>query len=210
LTGSCNVHVGRPSAGARLLARGGLLLLLAAAGARGARAADVAVEVDEADGAYRVRGAFIVAAPRDVVWSVLTDYAKIGKFVSSVRSSTVERQCCGRSVVTQSAVGGFFPFRRTMHVVLDVRETGGTRITFRDLAKHDFRRYSGQWVIARDSAVTSVAYALDALPRAAMPHALGRGVLSRSARDLLTQVRDEMVRRTLVAAKPAERASPVR
>jgi hypothetical protein len=157
-------------------------------------AGDVAVEVDEHDDTFRVRGAFIVAVPRDVVWDVLTDYGHIGSFVRSIRASQVERHD-GQIILHQDAWGGVFPFRRSMHVELDVHEEPERRIAFRDRSGRDFRQYSGEWIVAVDSAVVSVAYAVDARPRTAVPHMIARGLLSGSAQSLLAQVRAEMLRR---------------
>jgi uncharacterized protein YndB with AHSA1/START domain len=188
------------NAGALRRARVFVAALLLAAWAHPAQAGDVAVEVEQHSGLYEIRGAFIVTAPAHVVWQVLTDYEHIGKFVRSVRSSTLERRADGTKVLRQAAVGGPFPFRRTMHVTLELREEPQRRIAFRDISGRDFRHYQGEWVVAVDSSVTSVAYALDARPRAAMPGMIGRGVLGGAAKQLLEQVRTEMLRRAMLAS----------
>src|SRR5206468_1817132 len=82
-----------------LCARFGLLLLLAHASALPAHASalaaqahSVSVTVEDHEGVYSVRGAFEAPVPAGVAWSVLTDYDHIGAFVTSMRSSSIERR----------------------------------------------------------------------------------------------------------------------
>ncbi len=81
------------------------------------------------------------------------------------------------------------------YVTLEVEEEAPNRIQFRDLLGEDFRHYSGSWELMSDSSRTIVAYALDARPRASVPHLIGRSMMSHGANDLLSQVRTEMERR---------------
>ena len=178
--------------------------LLMVGGAASARAQDVRLTVEEREGTYQVRGEFKVALPVSAVWTVLADYDHIHEFVSSMRSSTLEYVEGGYLRVRQVAVAGVFPFRRTIHVLLDIREDAGSRIVFTDVLHEDFQTYAGEWTVVsgspRDStARTTVRYALDAQLRAGVPSMLGRPMMSRGARDLLRQVRAEIVRRARLA-----------
>jgi len=199
----------RPVRGARLCARFGLLLLLAHASALpahasalAARAHSVSVTVEDHEGVYSVRGAFEAPVPAGVAWSVLTDYDHIGAFVTSMRSSSIERRDGSRLLVRQEAQGGMFALRRRVHVLLKVREEPERRISFTDVLGCDFRRYDGGWSVEPVGSGTSVRYELEARPVAAMPHVLGRAMLRRAAERLLEQVRGEMLRR---AAAPRAR-----
>ena len=167
------------------------LLLLPVAAAGG----EVTVAVDPAPHACAVRGRFHVDLPPSAAWRVVTDYDHIPDFVHSMLSSRSERRPDGRRVVEQTARGGFFLFKRRVHVVLEVDEDPQRRIGFRDVLGKDFERYDGEWRLEPDSTGTSVRYSLDAEPRSSIPRSVCRHVLKGSATELMTQVRDEMLRR---------------
>lgn len=172
-----------------------LAVLLVATVATIAGSASVPVTVDYRDGGYEVRGSFTTVARLDTVWEVLTDYEHIPSFVTAVKHSDVERRADGLVKVRQVASVGVFPLRRSARVTLDVREEAGVRIEFRDMLGKDFSLYSGEWSLSGDSTRTVVAYALAATPRGMVPRWLGRSMMSRSASDLLSQVRAEIERR---------------
>jgi hypothetical protein len=166
-----------------------------------ANPADLAVTVHHEDGAYRVNGVFTVEVSRAVAWDVLTDYEGIGGFVGSVRRSVMERGPDGQLVLRQDAVAGPFPFKRRMQVALRLDERAQERIAFRDVLERDFHRYDGEWTLMVDGAETQIHYNLEAEPRTSMPKAIGRSVLMGIAKDLLTRVRLEMLRRGGLAAE---------
>jgi len=155
----------------------------------------VTVEIDSTPGSCGVRGQFHVAVAPPAAWDVVADYDHIPDFVHSMVSSHTERQPDGRLRVRQTAIGGVFLFRRRVHLLLEIDEQPGRRIGFRDVLGRDFERYSGEWTLDADSTGTRVRYALDAHPKAAIPRGLCRSMLRRTARQLLEQVRDEMLRR---------------
>ena len=173
-----------------------------------ALAGEVVVEVGEHEGLYRVSGAFSVPAPPAVAWQVLTDYDHIGSFVGSMRSSAVEWREGGHLLLHQTLSGGFFPFRRTMRVALEVREDPEREIAFQDVLARDFLHYAGTWTLAPDSIGTFVAYTLEADPRGALPSVVGRGMMTRSVHDLLSQVQAEIQRRARHAAGGATNTAP--
>lgn len=158
-------------------------------------ASDADVAVEDAEGSCRVRASFTVPASREIAWNVLADYDSIGRFVSSVRTSRMERQPDGRTLLRQDAVGSVFMFKRRIQVLLAIEETAGSRIRFHDVLGKDFRSYVGEWRIEADSLGTRVFYDIEAQPVGAIARALCRGPLRNAARDLLAEVRAEMVRR---------------
>jgi carbon monoxide dehydrogenase subunit G len=192
-----------PGAGARRLVRVLLLLLgltavaipTSSTASAPARSREVRVEVDPSRGACGVRGNFTVNASAARVWEVLSDYDHIARFVHSVKSSHVERDSGGQLLVRQEAVGGAFIFRRRVEVLLAIQETRSTRIEFHDVLGKDFHSYVGEWRIATDAAGTRVDYELAAKPRGSVPKSFCRKVLKSMARDLLEEVRAEILRR---------------
>lgn len=170
-----------------------------------AHASEVAMVVADHQGHYLVEGEFHTAAPLATAWVVLTDYEHIGAFVHSVRSSHLVHRSDGRRLLAQDAVGGVFPFRRTIRVLLELDEFAVDRIEFRDVLGQDFREYSGTWTVLAEPTGTRVHYALVADPRVSMPTLIGRGVMSANARGLLEQVRGEMERRARLSIEPSAR-----
>ena len=92
------------------------------------------------------------------------------------------------------AVGRVGPFKRALHIVLDVTEEAPRRISFVDVGGSSFTSYAGAWTLDEDVAGTRVTYVLEAWPRSSPP-LFGRSILASNARGLLEQVRDEMLRR---------------
>lgn len=160
-----------------------------------AQPAEVAVIVDDTRGDCGVRGAFVAPVSATIAWKVLTDYDGISRFVKSMHSSRMERGKDGRRLLRQDAVAKVFLVRRHMRVLLEIQEDSGKRISFHDVLGKDFRSYVGEWRLSSVSNETRVEYELLAVPRAAVARALCRGMLHNAARDLLEEVRAEMMRR---------------
>jgi carbon monoxide dehydrogenase subunit G len=156
------------------------------------------VSVTSTSGAYHIEGTFAVGAPATVAWAVLTDYDRVPSFVSSMRSSTAQRET-GRLLVTQEAVGRAGPFSRTIHVVLEVTEQAPERIAFRDVCGGSFHSYAGSWTIEPDGVGVRVTYILDAQPRSSPP-LFAKSIMASNARGLLEQVRGEILRRGRTAS----------
>ena len=177
------------------LGRGAVLLALACA-APSARADDVKISLTEqTHKANTVEGDFQVKASSTCVWSVLTDYDHIARFVPSMRQSRVTKtRPDGSLLVEQEAVGGVLFFSKKVHLRLEVRRDGEA-LRFKDLLHKDFRRYAGSWMARAAGDQVEVTYRLEAEPDFMTPSALMRRGLKRGAKDLLDQVRAEIVRR---------------
>ena len=146
--------------------------------------------------AYEVRGAFTVAASTAEVWNVLTDYEGIPAFVSSMRFSRVrETRADGTLLVEQKAVGGMFFLRRTVTILLEVRREPAS-LSFEDIGRESFWRYEGNWDTQETPEGVRVSYHLIAQPDFIAPSMVMSRVMKRGARDLLDQVRVEIVRRS--------------
>jgi carbon monoxide dehydrogenase subunit G len=162
-------------------------------------AEDIDITVRDDDGLYTVEGMFFTNVPDSVVWSVLTDYDRIGQFVSSIKSSTTTRNGDGQVRIKQQARVGFLFVNRTLQVDLDVEEEFPRRIKFRDAEGKDFHIYIGAWSLGDAEGGTAVRYSLEARPKAAVPHMVARRVMRGDAKELLVQVRDEIARRGALA-----------
>ena len=130
-----------------------------------ARTPQSSVDVEHgADKTYVVDAAFDVNVPASLAWEVLTDYEGIGRFVSSIRQSTIQRREAGRVLLEQHGVGRAWIVSLPMHVVLDVREHDQRMLVFRDVCGKSFTTYEGTWELTTIGGGTRVTYRLTADP----------------------------------------------
>lgn len=174
------------------------LLLLAAAGllASAGQAGEIAVRVSESSRrVYELEGRFEVSAPSSVVWDVLADYDGIDEFVPSVIESRLVHRRAGAALIEQRMAGKALIFSREVELTLEVREVLNERIAFQDVSQRDFSQYAGEWRLAAAGGGTAVTYRLTASPRFTAPDFLTRGAFKRGVRELLEEVRREILRR---------------
>ena len=160
--------------------------------------ANTPVNVDVENGAgktYVVDAAFDVNVPASLAWEVLTDYEGIGRFVSSIRQSTIKKREDGRVLLEQHGVGRAWFVSLPMHVVLDVREQDQRMLAFRDVCGKSFSTYEGVWELTTIGGGTRVTYRLTADPNGRQPAILARSAIKGSVRKLLDEVRDEIIAR---------------
>jgi carbon monoxide dehydrogenase subunit G len=157
----------------------------------------VVVDVDrDLDKSFVVEASFDVAAPPETVWAVLTDYEGIGRFVSSIRKSTVKQRDSGRLLLEQQGVGKAWIVSVPMHVVLEVREHDQRVLEFRDICGKSFTVYEGRWEIEPGAGATRVTYRLKADPTGRQPAMLARSAIRNSVKKLLDEVKNEIIART--------------
>ena len=155
---------------------------------------DIAVERDS-DSAYVVEAAFDVNVPASITWEVLTDYEGIGRFVSSIRQSTIKTREPGRVLLEQHGVGRAWIISLPMHVVLDVREDNHRILAFHDICGKSFTVYEGTWELSAVNGGTRVTYRLKADPTGRQPAMLAKSAIRGSVKKLLDEVRREMLTR---------------
>jgi hypothetical protein len=137
----------------------------------------------------------VVDASTAAVWDVLTDYGHIPAFVSSMRSSRVrETREDGSVLVEQKAVGDMFFLSKSMSILLEVRRSSDT-LRFTDVGREDFWIYEGGWDVSPTPDGAHVAYHLLAQPDFIAPSFFMSRAMKRGVRNLLDQVRKEIVRR---------------
>jgi len=161
----------------------------------------IALQVRTRNGGIALEGGFSVSASPGIVWSVLTDYDGIGRFVSSMRESHVTRRASDSVFVEQEAVGRMFLFSRRLHARLRIHEEPPARIRFEDVLGKDFRHYRGEWSIGSAGSGATVIYRLEADPAFSIPDFVARSAFRGAARDLLKQVRAEIERRAALASR---------
>jgi hypothetical protein len=161
-----------------------------------AHADDVTMSLEDlGHGTYRLEGHMKVPGPTYDAWRVLTDYEHISDFVSSLRKSAVKESTTDRLLLEQEALGKEFVFTKRIRVLLQVTEIPYRRILFEDVSHNDFAFYEGSWEIQNGGPSIEVVYRLNCKRLFMVPNSLAKDALKKSATDLLSQVRDEMLRR---------------
>lgn len=154
------------------------------------------VTVREQDGIYHVAATFTVAQSALVVFTVLTDYEQIPRYMPDVRSSRVIERSNGRALVEQEAVARVMMFSKRVHLLLDVEE-GTETIHFRDRCGKSFDYYDGAWTLsAAGPDRVAVRYELAARPSFDVPEFLLKRLLRRDAQEMIRRLQYEMTRRS--------------
>jgi ribosome-associated toxin RatA of RatAB toxin-antitoxin module len=135
----------------------------------------------------------VTESPQTVM-AVLTDYARIPKFVPDVQHSKVLERSGATAVVEQEAVSRFMLFSKRVHLILDIREDAGS-IRFRDRCGKSFTSYEGSWIISEHDSVTVIDYRLSAKPSFEVPAFVLKRLLKRDAAQLIERIRGEIAAR---------------
>ena len=147
-------------------------------------------------GAAVLEGRFTTTATRERAWWVLTDYARIPRFVSSLRLSEVkERGADGILLAQESTVGALLILKRRFRVLLRVREEPPSRLSFHDISGDSLELYEGSWQLTETSAGVEVLYRLKAKSGSGTPAFVAQAVSRKAVRRLLAEVQAEMARR---------------
>jgi ribosome-associated toxin RatA of RatAB toxin-antitoxin module len=147
---------------------------------------------------YEMKGSFDVAAPAEVVWSTLTDYASHPRFVSDLKSSVVREKREGETLVAQEATTQVAMFSATVQLLLSMKETSGVQILFTDTLRKDFEVFDGKWSVSKNDQGLHVDYALRCRPKAKAPGFIVAPIMAGSTRRLMVAMRTEIEKRAFV------------
>lgn len=148
-------------------------------------------------GTYKIEGRFWTPGDAALVWAVLTDYDNLPVFIPSLQKSQVVEKFPDHLVLQQEAVGrALVLFHRHLSIRLAVRERIHERIDFEDIAKKDFKRYVGSWVVSPAAGGGMwVDYELTATPNFFAASFVARNAFRKMAKELLLAVQTEIIRR---------------
>lgn len=183
--------------GRSFLTAAALCLLLPSLAASASPAATVTVR--EQGGIYTVAAEFVVEQPQSVVWSVLTDYEQIPRFIPGVHTSVLRNRTTGRALVEQEAVASVMVFAKTVHLVLEIDERPDS-LTFHDRCGRSFVKYDGAWRFYPKEGLTTIAYELVAKPTFDVPSFMLKRLLRRDSAEMIANIRREIVTRANASA----------
>jgi hypothetical protein len=111
-------------------------------------AEDVAVETLRRGDVVEVSARAVLEAPHALVWSTLTDYAKLADFVPGMRVSRVVERRGPTTVVHQQGEARFLFFSHPIDVVIESTERPPSVIEAH-LVRGSLRQLSGRYLIER-------------------------------------------------------------
>ncbi len=170
------------------------VVMLAVAATRAEPLGESRIDVSESGGVYSVTAAFAVTETAQTVMAVLTDYARIPRFMPDVQLSKVLERTGSSAVVEQEAVSRFMLFSRRVHLVLEIREDAGF-IRFRDRCGQSFESYEGTWQVSQHDSLTVIDYQLSAKPSFEVPGFVLKRLLKRDAAQLIDRLKAEIAAR---------------
>lgn len=147
---------------------------------------------------YEMKGSFDVAAPPEVVWSTLTDYASHPRFISDLKSSVIKGKTEGETMVAQEATTKVAMFSATVQMLLSMKEKGGVEIVFTDTLLKDFDVFDGKWSVSKGRKVLHVDYTMRCRPKAKAPAFIVAPIMAESTRRLMAAMRTEIEKRAVV------------
>jgi len=154
----------------------------------------------------------LVKASPDVVWSVLTDYTNLSKFLPNVVSSRVIESQGNRKVVEQVDVRQVLLVSKRSRFRTENIETAKKRIDFR-LLEGDVKTLQGHWQIdpvavypGAPATQVLLTQEITAEPGAGIPKGLFYNLFRNGLNESLTAISQEIGRRTLQAT--AHHAQP--
>lgn len=169
-------------------------LLLAANGALAAE--ELAVEAERGDDGVQVRARAFIAAPVDLIWSVLTDYERLPAFVPGISTSVVRARQGSRLRLEQSGEARFLVFSFPMDVQLEVTESAPDWVVSRAVGGN-LRQMNGRYDLKPDAARGGVMLTYTGLiePRFDLPPLVGTAALRHMAEEQFRAMVAEIERR---------------
>ena len=153
---------------------------------------DVTVAVDEEKVSVDVH--LPVAASRELVWSVLTDFAHMASFISNVQESKVMSSQGDKLVVRQSGTARYGPLSYSFDSVREIQLVPWDTIVTK-LISGSMRRMDGLTRLSGQGNLTQVDYHADSVPGQWIPPLFGKAFIAHELREQFQQMRDEIMRR---------------
>jgi carbon monoxide dehydrogenase subunit G len=131
------------------------------------------IKVEQSGDEFLVYAQSEVDADRATIWSTLSDYDHLARFIPGMSSSRTVSHTGADAVVEQKGSAGFGPFRRSFTVLLAVREELNQSISASGIGG-DFRHFESRYEIVPLGAQRArIIYQATLLPDSALPPILG-------------------------------------
>jgi len=163
-----------------------------------APAAHTTVSVSKSGETYAVNAQSTLAADRDTIWRVLTDYEGYPAFVPNLSLSRLVN-LEPRQVEQRGEFGVLF-FRKEVHATLEIEEWPRSRILFRSV-EGNLRALETELTIEGDGAQMTISYQSKIVPDFWLPPLIGGAIVRAAIREMLQAVAEEIEGRATAAFK---------
>jgi uncharacterized membrane protein len=171
-----------------------VLLMLGSMAAMAVDSRDIEVKVSVDGETVRVESSYLVEATPAEVWSVMTDFENMPRFVSNLKSSTVVSRNGDVVTVAQSGEAAYGLLKFAFQSVRELRLMPTRRIESR-LVSGNMERYEGITELSDEGGRTRVVVRSVAVPGKWVPPVVGPLFIVREAREQLAEFRAEILRR---------------
>jgi uncharacterized membrane protein len=157
------------------------------------------VRVDISGDTIRVDVDFLVDAPIEQVWAVLTDFENMPKFISNLKESKVLERSSERALLLQKGVASFGPVTFSFEAEREIRLTPTDRVQSK-LLRGNLKRYAGDTSLHARGRQTRIVFHSEAATDAFIPPYFGRRFVENETREQYLEIAAEIARR--MAALP--------
>ena len=156
--------------------------------------AEPTVSVARSGATYEVSVRMDVTAQPNVVWTVLTDYENLQRFVPGMQSARILSARGEPLLLEQKGESGISFFKVTTTTVSRIVETPKSEIRF-DLVSGNLKQMRGAWTLQPHDHATTVKYRAQVVPEFALPPLIGPAVMEQNIRTMVEGVAREIERR---------------
>jgi uncharacterized protein YndB with AHSA1/START domain len=135
-----------------------------------------------------------VAASPQEVWDVITDYDGAERFITNLKTSTIDSRNGNTWVVSQEMIAKVGPFSTSINTVRELQLTPYELIRSR-MIRGNMKRADSITRVVTDGSITRIVMHSESVPDFWLPGFMGRGFIERSTREQFVNLRNEILRR---------------
>jgi hypothetical protein len=162
---------------------------------------DVTVRIAKIDEDIVMDGSFVVAATQKEVWDVLVDYERMPAFLNNIQENRIIQRVGNRIILFQRGTAILGPFSSSIESTRQV-----DLVPMREIRSHvlagDIKKSTGVVIVEPGLTETKVIYHNETTPHINLPFVLTRSSIESQIRRQLELMRNEILRRKLLARKP--------
>lgn len=165
-----------------------------------ANAQEIDVNVQSVEGEFRTTVTMFVRASQQRVWEVITDFERAPEFMRDLHVSKILSRSGDKVRVMQKDRVRFGPFSIAMDSVRDLRLTEPVSIEAR-LISGSMKKYEAKTELKPAPGGTQMTYRSAAVAGSALAAFASDSLVASQTEERFRQIRDEILRRELVAVK---------
>lgn len=135
----------------------------------------------------------VPATPAEV-WNVITDYDGAERFITNLKTSTIDSRNGNTWVVSQEMVARVGPFSTTINTVRELQLTPFELVQSR-MIRGNMKRADAITRVVTEGAISKIVMHSESIPDFWLPAFMSRGFIERSTREQFVNLRNEILRR---------------